>query len=90
MYLVKAFGDRYSLSQIDEMKVKDIRELLKKRFAIGPRVNIEGHEAWYDKGEFDEPIETILKPDDKEAKEALEILEDKMKQIDLEQILTLK
>jgi hypothetical protein len=69
--LVKAFGDKYSLSEIDEMKVCEIRELLNNRKAIGPRVNMEGHELWYDKvdektwvtttgyvvPEFEEPIE---------------------------------
>ena len=90
LYLVKAFGDKYSLSQIDEMKVKDIRELLKKRFAIGPRVKLEGHEEWYDKIEVEEPAEDILKPGDEEAKEALKILEEKMKGIDLNYILTMK
>jgi hypothetical protein len=51
MYLVKAFGDKYSLSQIDEMKVCEIRELLNNRKAIGPRVIMEGYEFWYDKVE---------------------------------------
>lgn len=52
MYLVRAFGDKYSLSEIDEMKVCEIRELLNHRKAIGPRAFIDGHEKWYDvKGE---------------------------------------
>jgi HK97 family phage prohead protease len=47
LYLVKAFGDKYSLSEIDEMRVCDIRQLLDNRKAIGPRVKMEGRELWY-------------------------------------------
>jgi len=52
MYLVKAFGEKYTLSEIDNMKVSEIRELLSHRKAIGPRVKIDGHEKWYN-GEFE-------------------------------------
>lgn len=87
VYLVKAFGDKYSLSDIDNMKVCEIRELLGHRKAIGPRVIYEGEERYYE-GDFDltEPPEFTQEVDAKDVAAEVEYQEflDKLDVIEME------